>query len=188
MGVGNRPSKVSDLSFQVFNRPLHPDWFAVKEHRRVAVEGWEADVRIIEGGHVVVFHCGPVRLSEVLCGPDTELPEAGVLFQSGVRHERSTSLKPSPRVEYQTSFEVERLDPEVFAHLTEEMTLDPSQGRLIFRFPPANRLSPAPVSLLKFMPRTRGLNIHTFHTFPDECAIVRTCSLFEPMTAAPGTR
>ena len=38
---------------------------------------WEADVRIIEGGHAVIFGSGKVRLTEVLAGPETILPESG---------------------------------------------------------------------------------------------------------------
>ena len=36
-----------------------------------------------------------VGLSEVLAGPETHLPEPGLLFLSPVRRERSTTLQPS---------------------------------------------------------------------------------------------
>ena len=48
MGVSFGRSRVADLSFQVFNRALHPEWFATRAFRRVAHSGWEADLRIIE--------------------------------------------------------------------------------------------------------------------------------------------
>ena len=35
MGVGFGRSRVADLTFQVFNRSLHPEWFATREFRRV---------------------------------------------------------------------------------------------------------------------------------------------------------
>ena len=56
-------SRVADLTFQVFGRSLHPDWFAVRAHRRVAHDSWMADIRIIEGGHAVLWRAGEVRLS-----------------------------------------------------------------------------------------------------------------------------
>jgi hypothetical protein len=180
MGVSHGRSRVADLAFQVFSRPVHPDWFAVRAHRRLGQDNWEADLRIIEGGHAVVFRSGGVRLTEVLAGPETLLPEPGLLFHSTIRHERTATLRPSPSVEYQTCFEVERVDPEVFAHLSEEITLDASPGRLFHRFSPLNRMAPAPVTHLRYEARARGLTIHAFHTFPEERAIVRTQSLFEP--------
>jgi hypothetical protein len=186
MGVSHGRSRISELAFRVFGRSLHPDWFTVREHRRVGAEGWEADLRVIDGGHAVVFRCGEVRLTEVLAGPATPLPEPGLLFHSQVRHERTATLRPSPAVEYQTCFEVERVDPEVFAHLNDEATLDASHGRLFHRFDPVNRMAPAPVSDVRFEARRGGLTVHTFHSFPEERAIVRTQSLFEPRRVRPG--
>src|SRR5262245_4282630 len=138
MGVSSGRSRVADLSFQVFNRVIHPDWLTVREHRRVARAGWEADIRIIEGGHAVIFRVGSVRLSETLAGPETHLPELGMVFQSTIRHERATSWRQGGSLEYQACFEVERVDPEVFTHLCDEMALDASPDRIFHRFSPAN--------------------------------------------------
>jgi uncharacterized protein DUF2617 len=185
MGVSFGRSRVADLSFQIFSRVMHPDWFAVRQHRRVSQDGWEADIRIIEGGHAIIFRAGTVRMTEVLAGPETHLPEPGLLFLSPIRRDRSTTLRPGGMLEYQTCFEVERVDPEVLAHLSDEMTLDTSRGRLFHRFAPANRMAPAPISHIHVEARVRGLSVHAFHTFPDERAIVRTQSLFEPRVALP---
>jgi hypothetical protein len=185
MGVSFGRSRVADLAFQVFTRAIHPDWFAVRQHRRVGQDGWEADIRIIEGGHAIIFRAGPVRLTEVLAGPETLLPEPGLLFHSPIRRERSTTLRPGGELDYQTCFDVERVDPEVFAHLSDEMTLDASRGRLFHHFAPANRMAPAPISHIHVEARVRGLSVHAFHTFPDERAIVRTQSLFEPRVTSP---
>ena len=71
-------------------------------------------------------------------------------------------------MQYQTNFEVERVDPEVFAHLSEEMTLDASRGRLFHCFTPANRMASAPISHLLIDAGIKSLSVHTFHSFPDE--------------------
>jgi hypothetical protein len=181
-------SRVADLSFQVFGRNLHPDWFAVRGHRRVAVDGWLADLRIVDGGHAIVWRSGDVRLTEILAGPATLLPEPGLLFHSPIRHERSATLRPGVGVEYQTCFEVERVDPEVFDHLCDEMTLDAHRDRLFHRFADANRMAPPAISHLAFESRAKGLLVHAFHSFPAERAIVRTQSLFEIPLALPAPR
>lgn len=185
MGVSFGRSRVADLAFQVFGRTIHPDWFQVRSHRRIIHNLWEADIRIIEGGHAVILRSGAIRLSEVLAGPETSLPEPGLLFHSQVRQERSTSLHPGAGFVYQCCFDVERVDAEVFRHLSEEMTLDQKRGRLFHRFNPSNRMAPAPLSYIHIDARIKGLSIQTFHTFPEECAIVRTQSLYEPRIAVP---
>ncbi len=182
MGVTSSRARVSDLAFQVFDRALHPEWFATRVYRRVPQARWEADIRIIEGGHAIIFGCGSIRLTEVLSGPETPLPQPGLLFHSTIRNERSTSLQPGGIIEYQTCFEVERADPEVFRHLCEEMIADASRQSLIHRFGSSNRLAPRPLSHVHIEPRVRGLSVQSFHTFPEESAIVRSLSLYELTT------
>jgi Protein of unknown function DUF2617 len=179
MGVSSGRSRVTDVTFQVFNRTLHPDWFSTKEFRRVEQLGWEADLRIIEAGHAVIFRSGSIRLSEILCGPETTLPENGVLFRSHLRRERSTILRPGGMIEYQSCLAVEHVDLEIFNHLCDEVRMDGSRNCLFHRFGSSNRLAPEPISHILITPRVNDLSIQSFHTFPDECAIVRTQSLFE---------
>ncbi len=172
MGVGSERSKIAALALRVFDRPVHPEWFTVRAHRRVSRRDWEADVQIVDGGHAIVWGSGLARASEVLIASDVPLPESGQMFESAVRRERSTRLEPGVCVEYQTCFAAERLDPEVFAHLTEELALNPERNDLVHR----NGQS---VSLLHLELRGRGLSVQAFHTFPGELAIVRVQSLFE---------
>jgi hypothetical protein len=179
MGVSSGRSAVADLSFQVYGRPIHPDLFATRAFSRVARTGWDADVRIIEGGHAVLWSSGNVRLAEILAGPEFEPPEIGTLYQSRVRHERSTSIRREASIEYQTRFSVERIDADVFRHLHQELTLDAAPHDLFHVFGTRHRLLPSPVSRVRIEARGRGLSIAAFHTFPEEQAIVRTQSLFE---------
>jgi len=187
MGVGFGRSSIADLEFQVFNRALHPEWFGTREFRRVEQKRWAADVRIVDGGHAVVFSAGSVRLTEVLSGPDTVVPEPGRLFRSHLRRERSTILRPDGTIEYQSCLEVERIDIEIFRHLCEEIALNASGNSLFHRFPTSNRLAPQPISHIQISARFGDLSIQSFHSFPDERAIVRTQSLFE-LKAFPPTR
>ena len=185
MPRGSSQSRVPELGFRVFARSLHPDWFAVRAFRRITRDGWEADIRIVDRGHAIHFRAERSWLTEVLAGPETTLPETGLLFHAPVRRERTASLRPGDGVDYQTGFEVERCDPEVFDHLCTEATLDASRDGLYHTFAPTNRLAPAALSLIQLEARAKGLSIHTFHAFPAERMILRTHSLFESRLAQP---
>ena len=50
---------------------------------------------------------------------------------------------------------------------------------IFYNFLPHHRLAVAPLSHIAVEARARSLLIHAFHTFPDDCAIVKTQSLFE---------
>jgi hypothetical protein len=190
MGVHSDRARVADLSFQVFNRAVHPEFYATRVHRRIPQGRWEADVRIIAGGHAISFGSGTTRLTEILCGPETLLPEPGLLFQSAVRSERTARIESGGVIEYQTCIEVERVDPEVFRHLSAEMAADADRQTLVHRFGSRNRLAPPPMSQVRIDPRARGLSVHSTHTFPEEFALVRSLSLYEliPGPAAPAAR
>ena len=179
MGVSSDRARVADVAFRVFGRTLHPDWFSTRLYRRIVQARWEADVRIIEGGHAINFGAGPIRLTEVLSGPETLLPDPGLLFHSNVRCERTASLEPGGNIAYHACFEVERVDPEVFRYLNDEMVCDLSQHNLVHSFKSSNRLVPPPLVHLHVEAAVRSLSIQSFHTFPDECAIVRSQSLYE---------
>jgi hypothetical protein len=179
MGVGSGRSKVADLQLHVFRSVVSPDWFTVRASRRVSRTSWEADVRIIEGGHAITWGSGAFRFNEILVGCENPIPENGRMFYSGVKRERSTRLAPDPRIEYQSCFEAERLDAEVFAHLSQEILLDAAPADIFHRFTPPSRMAPAPVSRLHIEARGKGLSVQAFHTFPEERTIVRVQSLFE---------
>lgn len=179
MGVSSGRPRVAELTFHVFGRTVHPDWFTTRVHRRVGLGDWEADLRIIDGGHAISFRRGPMRFTEVLCGPETALPEEGLLIHTPVGRDRTATLGPGGSVEYLACLDVERVDPEVFAHLGDEMTLDTSAGRLFHRFKSHDRTAPAPITHLRFDARIGGLTLHAFHSFPEEHAVVRTQSLVE---------
>jgi hypothetical protein len=123
-------------------------------------------------------------LAEVLSGPETALPEPGRLFHSHLRHERSAHLTPGGIIEYHSCLEVERADPEIFRHLDEEISLDAARESVVHRFRSGNRLAPQPISYIHIDAQISRLAIQSFHTFPDECAIVRTQSLFERKSPA----
>lgn len=178
MGVSSGSSNVADVEIHVFGCVVSPEWFSVRSSQRVTRTGWEADIRIVDGGHAITWGSGSSRISEVFAKSDILLPETGRLFHSRVRKERSTRLAPDGRVEYQTCFEAEKLDSEVFALLTEELTLT-NASDLLHRSVRTNRLAPSPVSRLHIDPRRQGLSIQSFHTFPTSRTIVRIQSLFE---------
>lgn len=179
MGVGSERTKIADLMFQVYGRALHPEWLPQRAHRRITRSNWEADLRLADGAQAIVWSSGDVRLTEVLCPSDFVLPDTGCLFRSNVRYERSATLHPAPGIEYQTCFESERVEPEVFMHLYAELTLDADRGGMLVRECPTNRLVTPRISHMTFEATPRGLAVQSVHAFPDERAIVRVQSLFE---------
>jgi hypothetical protein len=177
--MGVRSDRVAAPSLRVFVRVIHPEWFGVRRSRRLTHAGWEADVRLIDGGHLVTWGSGRTRMTEVLVGPEAPLPTSGLVFHAAPRGERSTTLRPRPGVEYQVCYSVERVDAEVFRHISEELLVDPKPGMLFWRAPAPDRITPPSTSRLQIEAYERRLLVHAFHTVPEFRAVVRTQSLIE---------
>lgn len=171
---------VSDLVFHLFGRSVHPELFDVRAGTTIVQESYQASICLCDAGHLVSFRCGSQTVTEVLAGGTHTLPDQRRLYARKVRGSRNENRVFEGGLRYQTCYQLEQLDPEVFARTHEELTLDCLKVDLAFRFPPGNRLAPAPLSLVRVDSRNDGLLLHVFHTFPDCHSIVRTQSLFEP--------
>lgn len=184
MSLGPGRTRVADLSLRVYTRPLHPDWFRVRAFQRIIRTGWEADLRLIEGGHAILFASGAARVAEVLAPSRDDWPESAA--QASLKAERSIQLHPGGgQVVYQSCFSVERADPQIFEHLCTELEFDARPTDLFHRQRADSRLDAASLSRLRIEVSERSLLVHAFHVLPEERAIIRTQSLFEPR---PGAR
>src|SRR5438128_12657849 len=103
--------RVSDLVFQVYGRPLHPELFDILAVRKIQREDYELTVRITRTGHVITWENRDVFLTEVAAAADEPLPERRRLLSYRLRGEHGGTLACAHGVTYQTTFPVETLAP-----------------------------------------------------------------------------
>lgn len=171
--------RVGDLVFRVYDRPVHPELFDTLACRRVARHGVTLAARVTPTGHVLEWSRGDTFLTEIITALDHPMPERGKVLAyrfQGERHGRSVL----GRVRYQTSLQVESLPPEVFRHVHDELVSDGTKRGMLFHFRPHNRLGLTPLGLVIAEQLPSGLSVSSFHTYPDEFAVVKTQSLIEP--------
>lgn len=173
-----RPS-VSDLMFHLFERTLHPELFEVHRQELIQQPDYAAAVRICDAGHVVTFRTAETLLSEVVVRRGHPLPERKERMHRKLKGCRDESIEINGAVTYHVSYQVEKLAPEVFLNLHEELQLDCRRAPISHSFGSANRMSPAALSFIQTDIWPHSLLIHAFHTFPEDCAIVKTQTLFE---------
>jgi hypothetical protein len=170
---------VCDLVFQLYGRPLHPELFDILASRKIQREDYELTVRITRTGHVISWENRDVFLTEVAAAADQPLPEKRRLLSRRLRGEHSDTLACAHGVNYQMSFQVEVLTPEIFLHVHDEIVADGGKRGLLYNFQPNHRLSLAPLGFIAVEARARCLFISTFHTFPEEHTVVKSQSLIE---------
>lgn len=179
MTVGFVRPDVSELNLAVLGRSVHPELLVIYERTSVVQEGFRANLAICEAGHLLELRTPRQTLCEIIAPKDQSLPHHDRLFEKRLRGSRDESLRMPGGIGYQLSFQVERLDPDVYLQLHEEFMSDCRKATLGRVFDPPNRLAPAAISYLQVDLFPRSLLVHAFHTFPENCAVVKTQTLIE---------
>lgn len=170
---------VSDLVFQVYGRPLHPELFEILAYRKVQREDYELILWITRTGHVISWQNPVVHLTEVAASAEQALPERRRLLDHRLRGEHSSTMACGRGISYQTSFQVETLPPEIFLHVHDEILVDGGKRGFLHNFQPDHRLALAPLGFISAEARAGCLIVTAFHTFPDENTVVKSQTLIE---------
>lgn len=169
---------VADMIFQLYGRPLHPELFDILARRRIRFRRGALDLWITTAGHAISWKDHRSILTEVAAGPE-QLPEWGHLLKQRLRGERTEILGDTCGFQYQVSFQVESLSPEQFVNVHHELLADGGKSGLLHAYATNPRWALTPVSSIQVEAWTGCLSLSTFHTFPDEGAVVKTQSLIE---------
>ena len=170
---------VSELNLAILGRSVHPELLTIHERTSVIRDGIQAHLAICDAGHLLEFRLPNQTVCEIVAPKGQSLPQRDRLFDKKLRGSRDESLWFPGGIGYQFSFQVERLDPEVYLQLHEEFAADCVKATLHRMFDPPNRLAPAAISYLQLDLFPRSLLVHAFHTFPENCAVVKTQTLIE---------
>jgi len=173
-----RPS-ISETSYRFFDRPLHPELFSPAICGRVRTSRYHMVIGICRGGHYAQVSARDNSIVEVTA------PDRQVLSTYGLQQTYFFPEEEELLVEVQTPFsyhfagQVDVVDFSIFTRVQLELEMAASRAFLSHQFPPRHRLLPGPLSLIQVEGNERMLTLHTFHTFPEDLAVLRTQSLFE---------
>ena len=177
MSVYSVRPRVADLVFQLFERPLHPEFFDVLAMRRIERPDYTVTISITRSGHVITWRNAEVVFTE-LADLEPALPEKRRLLSYRLRGENAGTVR-SGSVLYQMNFQVETLAPEIFLHVHEEILADGTKRGLLHNFQPNHRLAVAPLGYVAAETRASCLFVSSFHTFPEENTVVKSQTLIE---------
>ncbi len=171
--------KVAELVFQLYGRVLHPELFEIQASRRIERGGYSALIAITTAGHIVTWWKDGLTLTEVAATATQPLPMKRRLLSHRICGERSDRLECRGGACYETSFQLERVSPDVFWAFQGELETEGRGHGLLHRFSGPGRMATGALSWISVETRTRSLIVQAFHTFPEEFAIVKSQSLFE---------
>jgi hypothetical protein len=171
--------KVAELAFQLYGRSLHPELFEVHTSRTVERGGYKAKIDITSAGHVVTWSYAGLTLTEVASSAQHPLPKKRRLISYRLRGERTDQIECRGGVEYQVSFQLEPVEPEIFWTFQQELANDADRQGLLHKFDASGRMALGALSYVNVESRNRSMLVQAFHTFPDDYAIVKSQSIFK---------
>lgn len=173
-----RPS-ISETSYRFFDRPLHPELFSPAISGRVRTSRYDAAIGICQGGHFLQISAGGKSIVEVTAPDSQVLSTFGLQQTYFFSDDEELLVEAKQPFGYHFAGQVDAVDFTIFTRVQLELELAASKAFLSFQFPPCHRLLPGPLSLIQVEGNEQMLTIHTFHTFPEDLAILRTQTLFE---------
>jgi hypothetical protein len=172
--------KIAELSFQLFGRSLHPELFDVHKTMSVERNGYQVRIDITNAGHVISWQRHGLVLTEVCCSAQHPLPQKRRLLSYRLKGERNDRVECRGGVAYDMNFSLEPVGIDAFWSFQDQMSQHAApSSALLHVFDASGRMALGAISFINVEARNRSLTIQAFHTFPDDCAIVKTRSVIE---------
>jgi len=170
---------VEELTFSLFQRPLHPELFQIYAKRLLKTEKYEALIWVTGCTHVISVFTDGVCLSEVVSVPSQMLPERGLIERFQFRGPRSHKCTLNRGVSYMTDFQVEKMSPNLYRQSHIDLERFARNRGIFVKFPGLEVGGLQPFCYVDFEARRSELHVHTFAAYSDQVIMIKTQSLFD---------
>jgi len=170
---------IDELTFSLFQRPLHPELFQIYSQRQLKTEKYEAIIWVTGCTHVVSVFAGDSCLTEVISAPGQMLPHRGLIERFQFRGPRSHKCTLSKGVSYMTDFQVEKMSANLYRQSHTDLEHFARNRGVFVKFPEQEDGGLQPFCYVDFEARRTELHIHTFAAYPEQVTMVKTQSLFD---------
>jgi hypothetical protein len=170
---------VEELTFNLFQRPLHPELFQIYAKRKLKTEKYEAEIWVTGCTHIAAVYVDDLCLCEVVSAPGQLLPQRGLIERFQFKGPKSHKCTLSRGVSYMTDFQVEKMSANLYRQSHTELKKFAKSRGIFVKFPDAEVDGLEPFCYIDFEARRDELHIHTFSAYPDQVTMIKTQSLFD---------
>ncbi len=180
MEIGSVPVLQSaDLHLFLLDRPVHPELFRHYADFRVTQTRYIADVWITGLSHVVTVSAGGRSLTEIIAPEQDLLPGRGVLNRFRIKGERDLERECPDGWNYMVSTQVETMDEPLFKSVHTDLIKHADKRGWFRAYEAWAEGEMVPFSYIDYEARDGEFHVHAFHSFPQECTLVKTQTIFE---------
>jgi hypothetical protein len=168
------------LTLLLYQRPLHPELFKIAGTEQVSRRAYEADIWLVEGGHVITFTAGKNTLVEVIATNNEPLTDRNLLQSVPCRGEKYHETTVGGNIRYMISTQEEQLSQTLYDATRHEITTYASKRELMTaETPAASDGSGGFLSVLDIERRSHELLVQSFHLFDENQMVIKTQGIIE---------
>ena len=171
--------RTGGLTLLLYQRQPHPEFFKILATEQISRRAYEADVWLVEGGHVITFTAGKNTLAEVIVTRNDPLSDRGLIQSIPCRGEKYHEETYGGSIKYMISTQEEQLTPTLYDATKREITVYAQKRELMMADIPAEGENPASLGVLDIERRSHELLVQSFHLFDEHLMVIKTQSIIE---------
>jgi hypothetical protein len=170
--------KITELSFHLFARSVHPELFEVCATRSYVRDQYDLRLSITTDGHLIRFqHAGHI-LVEVSAGALHPLPKKQKLLCHPIDRVADNVTHYEDVITHQSKVQLEAVNPNMFVTIQQQLGQKLECEGLLHRFESNGRIAFGALSYMNVQSFQKHVLIRSLHTFPDTCAVMTSESRF----------
>ena len=178
MSSSSKTTPAPLLRMMIYDRPLHPELFEIQARRSVHHGGFQSELWLTRGGHVVRFQAMGRLLAEVVVDGGEDLPANGLVHALPAIGEKDYEMPEAKPLGYVTTVQTETLSDNLYQGTLREMTdFAREVGALTLAWKDATGRDC--LSLLDCQKYKRELHLQAYHLLGASGTVLRTQSIFE---------
>ena len=178
MSHRTKQRRTGGLTLLLYQRTLHPELFQILGSERVSRRAYEAEIWLVEGGHVTTFTAGKNVLTEVVFTGAEEYTDRGLLQKVPCRGEKYHEMQTA-NIRYMISTQEEQLSQTLYDATKHEISTYAARRELMMAETPAAGEKGATLSVLDIERRSHELLVQSFHLFDENLMVLKTQAIIE---------
>lgn len=172
------------LTLLLYQKALHPELFKILASEQVARRAYEADIWLVDGGHVITFTAGKNTLTEVIVTNNAPLTDRGLLQSIPCRGEKYHEMTAGGNIRYMISTQEEQLTQTLYDATRHEIASYASKRELMTAELPPQGETAGSLSVLDIERRSDELLVQSFHLFDENQMVIKTQAIIEVIKSA----
>jgi hypothetical protein len=179
MSNRTKQRRTGGLTLLLYQRTLHPELFRILANDQVSRRAYEADIWVVEGGHVISFTAGKNTLTEVILTNNEPMTDRGLLQSIPCRGEKYHEETYGPNIRYMISTQEEQLTQTLYDATKHEISTYAAKRELLTAETQPAGESGGVLSVLDIERRSHELLVQSFHLFDETLMVIKTQSIIE---------